>query len=544
MTSKILELSQSEADLVNTNGDYHISLPQNSDLILKEGDQLLLKNVFIDTESQSDQKIVIDKTITCELQFIKYYMYSRDDECQDFASNPAAPLVEDGQPYILCKNLGGSATTLKEVLSFEITNSTDEGENVMFQFRYTNSKGEASVWNSEVFGAEANSGQQYGPVSIVYDSSQPHSFITVQPLGFPLTISISEQRDISATGPDFEPVPFNKKITIQKGNYSPEQIVVEMNRELQKGGVSGETNDYLDVSPFLGKYGSSNFYLVRQDGEKIVEITGNLLLGATQVELAYESDTNQFSWNYLHTPYFIPPAAPTPAQPAVGYVRIGATNNYFTINKNSGISLTNFISQYPDKTPAFFFSKTLAFSNTMFVKWDIREMTSPYNGTANIKRPILSTLLQDNINTTGGYLPISAQLDRTSATWYKPITIPGGLPFLSTTTDTFNILGTQDTISNTQFSYGYFLVEVNGNFNSNYYSKVKSPNVMGIVSRYYELNSFTSGTSDDSLIYTHRGLPVPLSSFGVRILKPNKDVADNLGENSTVFIQIISAQSQ
>jgi len=65
---------------------------------------------------------------------------------------------------------------------------------------------------------------------------------------------------------------------------------------------------------------------------------------------------------------------------------------------------------------------------------------------------------------------------------------------------------------------------------------------MAIVSRYYELNSFTSGGSDTSLIYTHVGDPITLSSFGVRIMKPDKTLADNLGENTSVFLQIIKGE--
>ena len=62
---------------------------------------------------------------------------------------------------------------------------------------------------------------------------------------------------------------------------------------------------------------------------------------------------------------------------------------------------------------------------------------------------------------------------------------------------------------------------------------------MAIVSRYYELNSFTSGTEGDSLVYTHEGEPITLSSFGVRIMTPQKVVADNLGANTAVFLEIV-----
>jgi hypothetical protein len=85
------------------------------------------------------------------------------------------------------------------------------------------------------------------------------------------------------------------------------------------------------------------------------------------------------------------------------------------------------------------------------------------------------------------------------------------------------------------------LIGVNANFKTNYYSKDGQQNILGILSRYYELNSFTSGTSADSLVYTHVGEDITLSSFQIRIMSPNKKIAENLGENSAIFVEIISA---
>jgi hypothetical protein len=73
-----------------------------------------------------------------------------------------------------------------------------------------------------------------------------------------------------------------------------------------------------------------------------------------------------------------------------------------------------------------------------------------------------------------------------------------------------------------------------------YYS---SSNIVGIVSRYYEINSFTSGTSDDAVVYQHKGQPITLSDFKVRILTPSKELAPNLGDGTSVFLEIIKAEA-
>ncbi len=64
---------------------------------------------------------------------------------------------------------------------------------------------------------------------------------------------------------------------------------------------------------------------------------------------------------------------------------------------------------------------------------------------------------------------------------------------------------------------------------------------MAICSRYYERATYTSATESDSIVYTHRGAPALLSSFSCRILDSDKNIALNLGEDNTVFLQVVKA---
>jgi len=45
--------------------------------------------------------------------------------------------------------------------------------------------------------------------------------------------------------------------------------------------------------------------------------------------------------------------------------------------------------------------------------------------------------------------------------------------------------------------------------------------------------------NDNSLIYTHRGQPLVLSKFYTRILQPDRTLPTTLGDDNTVFIEII-----
>ena len=568
MSSVILELSQAEAQVVNVNGDYNISLPQNSDLLIEDGDSIQLKNVFIDTEQQSTQKIIIKQQIDARLDFLKYYIYSRIDNTATYngSSTPTPrPVPIDAEPYILCRDISGP--DLEAVSQLNVANFSDEGIfiNFNYEIQYIDSRGKSIVFNSTQQSIVPFSDKVIDQ-AFVYDTNSPlilkitHAWRqdpfnskkngpALKPNQYPI-ITIKTETPVSQTSPHFEPVYFSRQPRIEKGNYTSTLLSKEINRQLQKAGTSGGQDKYLLENEFLGEYGTG-YFLIRQDGNDIITITNPLVLGASQVDLEFEPDTNQFSWNYIHMPYFSIPSATAPAQPVVGYIQGSGSPavDYHTVNKNSGIAFTSLYSIYTDGTQAGLWDTILGFdisNSDILVAWNAKTLTN-YNNVATLQSVEINPRLQDGINTTGGFIALSSQVNRTTTDWWKPAITLGplaGTPFLSTATDTFNILGSQDTISNTQFSFGYFLVEIQGNFRSGYYSNQKSPNIMAIVSRYYELNSFTSGSSDDSLIYTHKGDPITLSNFGVRIMTPQKVVADNLGTNTTVFLEIVKGQPQ
>jgi hypothetical protein len=49
----------------------------------------------------------------------------------------------------------------------------------------------------------------------------------------------------------------------------------------------------------------------------------------------------------------------------------------------------------------------------------------------------------------------------------------------------------------------------------------------------------------DSYIYQHKGVPISLTQFKIRILNPvTKQPAENIGENSTIYLQITKQEKQ
>ena len=63
---------------------------------------------------------------------------------------------------------------------------------------------------------------------------------------------------------------------------------------------------------------------------------------------------------------------------------------------------------------------------------------------------------------------------------------------------------------------------------------------MGIVSRFYQQDSFTSSIDGEgTFTYVHKGTePITISKIGCRILNAQHQLAQNLKDNNTIFLQL------
>jgi len=59
------------------------------------------------------------------------------------------------------------------------------------------------------------------------------------------------------------------------------------------------------------------------------------------------------------------------------------------------------------------------------------------------------------------------------------------------------------------------------------------------VSKYNSYGSFTSSYDEGSITYTHRGQPITLTDFRVRVLLPDGDLATDLNDRNAVFLEVI-----
>ena len=316
-------------------------------------------------------------------------------------------------------------------------------------------------------------------------------------------------------------------------------------------------------------------------------ITG-IQLGASQVNIKFDPATQRFFWEYSFTPYYLG------ASEAVGYFQGKANTSLFnptdpnspsttttfnTITSHSGI-LWKDLKAFKKGTfqPVDFWSQTLGFD----LDYSKRDKSGNPTGTLNpdcilvqfgpelnadisagrtpYVKPVFNPPLVIGITQGGKYQGIDTAVEKqkngTDAPEFPFIPVlaqQGGanntspVDYLLSTSDKTtpifaktSVLGTADTVD-----FAYFLIEVQAQFQNNFITPNNNmEQIVGIVGRFYTKDSYVAGSEGDSLIYTHKGEPQLLSSFRCRILDSNKNIVPNIGNDSTIFLQVIKAEKQ
>ena len=87
---------------------------------------------------------------------------------------------------------------------------------------------------------------------------------------------------------------------------------------------------------------------------------------------------------------------------------------------------------------------------------------------------------------------------------------------------------------------GYFKIDIQGLAPTELVSSAgTSRSVQAVVTRYYNDGNFTSGSQDSGIVYQHVGAPKMISNLRTRILDPDNTIANGLGPDNTIFLEIL-----
>jgi hypothetical protein len=272
--------------------------------------------------------------------------------------------------------------------------------------------------------------------------------------------------------------------------------------------------------------------------------------GGTQMVLDYDTDRKRFFWSYLHSPYLGAPQQAV-ATEAVGFVpkqkMAAGTGDAVLIRRNSGIFFTQLTAKKSSPTSSSasdgvgFWNDMLGFDTSTLLASDANLGAVTINGLAipDLKMP---TAIPVNECTTAGYAGLDIMANRTDqAGWWHMPTLAGGPPtfyFSSSNGITEEIFAGKGVVSAVD-NFGYYLLDIEAKYPQEFVgANQQFRSIRGIVSRFYENDAFTAASEADGIPYVHKGEPLLLDSFRVRILQDNKDLAPNLGNRNCVFLQV------
>lgn len=358
-------------------------------------------------------------------------------------------------------------------------------------------------------------------------------------------------------------------INIPQGQFTPTDLAQIINDGMARNYADPTVNNEILKSAFFLKYSAdtdpfqdTQFVCIDRDADNAPlasfkinpdpSFNGGILVGASQMELDYDQDRGQFLWAYLHTPYL----TGATSAPRVESVEIteqkqlaatpaGPGNNKMLISRNSGIFFQSVRSRDQYGNEINFWENLIGWGNrTDGVKMPSFTTRNAKPFTGNIRALAVTNLylpesLEIGQHTTTGFNSISSVQDIVTDNWWAMPNLTS--PYSAQTSTSVPIFSGHEDITNNTTEIGYYLVEVSGVGAGNQLKsggQYLNRQIMGIVSGYFAKDSFTTGTGSDSLSYVHRGLPISLEGFSVRILGPDKTVADNIGVNNSIMLRI------
>lgn len=548
-----LESSYLNSNKKANNNEWETTFKQ--DYIINDGDVILLKNVFINDKSLSGS-ILINENQVIEIEFGYYYI----NGFQSFQYRPQAMYPAPALPYFSTNyNLVWYDQSGNVLPNGPLQNNYIYADSAYVPEYYYQQE-PLTGWPQKNFKYDFKCYvyHNYNPVnkySLIknkvscviekgsYSPSELASILT-QKLS-----SVNNNMSINVFNKQFQSLPVN-----QNSLYSGSNLLVGINSFTPNIQPSPQTGpDVIYANRFLGSYVnqydvSGNLNLSGYEQFSIQsEPYEDLYIGAQEFAIDYNLETQSFQFSYMHSPMYAG-ASNTTGVPSVVFTRIATgedvgsqveffLSDLFTQTKNSGIFIT-------DLQPPLFW-ENLGFNLTDLIVntengVDIGEILSK---TTDQQMPLSSVFAGSkfqnafNINQVVNYGLVNTGLVTNNPQGIPFNNFDGGyLNFIQSS----NNLPIQATNAYQSQNAGYYYISCDlglGSLTDD--GKSQSNEIMGIVSKQFNVNDFITGFSDSSITYQHNGAPTMLNNLKIKILDKNKNLVKNLDENSCVFLQII-----
>jgi len=566
MSSKIIKLRESESTASAQNADYRITLDKTLEIM--DGDELRIKSVFLDTIGASGDFLEIVDDVNIEIDVGKYFI--NDSKDQKFpAPNagdqlrryvPAATgtldAIGDAETYFACNKDTTTGTTeeLKSFAIFPIHFGLGTVGGFDLQFEYTKVGGGRGFYSHHL---KSEPGSDYprrkGRVTEKKIYMEGKSFTLIN-------ADVAKKHGIDGGNIKFEyaTAPGAGEVfseldtetftyTLPAGVYTPQQLAEILTDEMTKidslGAIGNDfASDVYPVNnPFLttvgqlkAKSGLTTSYFCNTAGSQLINYGPiaqmkargvDRLIGASEVALTYDDSHKKMSFSILHTPQFVnETAGASDGVPGVVY------DNNRIIDCYSGCFFSRL-------SPSDFWTN-LGFSDVV-VTPALGNVIADVGGIMGSAVRAIEMGIGKGEKRTAGFESLDTPVQKNNN-----FRIPNPAGDISTNA-TLPIFGNR-VFANDFTSEGYYLIEIDcgvaqdlvgatGNIGFN------STKIHSIVSNYFSQGSYTSDQGSGSIGYIHKGTPVLLSNFNVRILQSDGQVPDpiNIGNHNTIFLELV-----
>jgi len=326
MTSQyILECRQETAYASSQNGSWSNNLSKT--VILEKGDQLQLKNVFIDTVKTNQSKVNFDEDTelrlsTCAYMINNFIINKTFYDGVDAGSPRPLPTKPDGLIYFTARSTPTGTPNLRRIQSIDFSEvkasrATFGGFAVALEWSLSGVKS-YKVINIP---AQNRIGKRRYTADVDFITDDMDS-ITFSPDDLKELDDNNVRFNKPATPPLFTelfwtPYVLTTSITIPKGSYEPNVFCQMINDEMTKP-TKIDQNDAIVQNDILyttkDKQSTTNFGMIAEDADTRLDSRnggyiwtdghGGYWLGSSQFDLAFDDVSSTFYFKFLHMPNY------------------------------------------------------------------------------------------------------------------------------------------------------------------------------------------------------------------------------------------------
>ena len=536
MSVKVIQSRQKNSNLVKQNGSWTTVLKDSESLTLTKGDQIVLKNAFIDTQDTNDDRIVINEDTQLDMTYYIYDVLSSED---GIISVPQTTQTRsDGEIYFLYRDKQGSTETYDLVsgINIKFGDPSDKWlghRTCKFSYEYRD------INNNLIKGSKTSvstPADRTRTTDLGFIAKKGTVKFTGLNDGFDPPKFKFQNFDISdiVLSTEYNLMSFTKSVVLKAGKYSPAHVGEILTQLFTQAGST--TNAELPPEALLknGKdyntdyrfFGNTNYSYVYDE---------DYYIGSSQFDISFDDEKDKFVIDYIHTPLYRGTSSGSGGAGDIvvdfkqATVNGSPTGVDFIANKKGGIMITSL-------EPTSFWEDQLGIKVSDFdIDIDYTHEATIEGEAAQIKFPLVKNPT-DGLNITGGFYALDDYINKNQADPNKIV----DLDYSNTSENTFGIDATKKILSGNAINFPYFIIEFNIG-DTKLYAESDTRNITAIVSKYFGYNNFTSCGEEGGVVYIHKtNTPLKVNKINIRILDPTFELPENLGDENTVFLQIVS----